>query len=58
MSDASLSSFKDWKNLATVDLGVTPISDVGVVRLKDCKNLTQLRLVTKVTAARFEGRRR
>ncbi len=47
--------FKDCKNLKELKLGMTQVTDAGLVHFKDCKNLKFLDLrKTKITAKGVE----
>ena len=55
VSDAGLANFKDCKNLQSIGLRGTPITNKGLAPFHDCKKLTVLDLVqTKVTKAGIE----
>ena len=42
VSDARLAIFKDCKNLTSLDLSGTQLSNTGLANFKECKNLTEL----------------
>jgi hypothetical protein len=58
-ADADLALFKGCKNLTTLILSFTPVTDTGLALFKDSHSLTQLDLQqTQVTAAKVEELRK